>query len=171
MVVEKTASPEVTPSAVEDARLKRITGAMTRQQKRADALIEILHVVQECYGYVPVPMMKLLSKELRVPPSRIFGVVTFYHFFSLKPKGEHTAVVCTGTACHVKGAKQILDRLESEFKVKAGDTTEDGKLGLQTARCIGCCSLGPVCVVDDEILSKTQADRVVAVVRQKAGIR
>jgi bidirectional [NiFe] hydrogenase diaphorase subunit len=163
--------PEVSNPSPEDLRLKRVQQALTRHGRRSDALIEVLHVVQECYGYVPMAMMKMLSKELRVPPSRIYGVVSFYHFFSIRPKGEHTAVVCTGTACHVRGAKQILDRLEEEFGLKSGETTPDGKLGLQTARCIGCCSLGPVCVLDDDIHSKTTPDKMAEAVRKKTGIR
>jgi bidirectional [NiFe] hydrogenase diaphorase subunit len=115
-------------------------------------------------------MMAYLSKEMKVPPSRIYGVVTFYHFFSLKPKGEHTCVVCTGTACHVKGSLKVLNQIEEEFTVKAGGMTADGKLGVQTARCLGCCSLGPVAVFDNDIVPKAEPEKLVALIHEKAGI-
>ncbi|OIO38306.1 MAG: hypothetical protein COT00_05115 [Candidatus Omnitrophica bacterium CG07_land_8_20_14_0_80_50_8] len=156
--------------ATEDARLKRIQTALKRYDARPDALIEILHIVEESYGYVPLWMMALLAKEMKVPPSRIYGVVTFYHFFSLKPKGEHTCVVCTGTACHVRGSQRVLNDIEDEFSVRAGETTPDGKLGLQTARCLGCCSLGPVTVIDNEIIPKSEPEKIVALIHEKAGI-
>lgn len=156
--------------AQDDARLKRIQTALKRCEARPDALIEILHIVEESYGYVPLWMMAFLAKEMKVPASRIYGVVTFYHFFSLKPKGEHSCVVCTGTACHVKGSMKVLNQIEDEFSVRAGETTADGKLGLQTARCLGCCSLGPVAVMDNQIIPKAEPEKMVALIHEKAGI-
>ena len=156
--------------AGEDARLKRIQTALNRNARRADSLIEILHIVEESYGFIPLWMMAYLSKELRVPPSRRYGVVTFYHFFSLKPRGEHTCVVCTGTACHVKGSMSVLRAIEDEFAVRPGETTEGGKLGLQTARCLGCCSLGPVAVFDNELLPKVESGKITALIHRKTGI-
>jgi len=154
----------------DDARMKRIQMVLKRHEKRADALIEILHTVEESYGFVPLWMMAYLSKEMKIAPSRIYGVVTFYHFFSLKPKGEHTCVVCTGTACHVKGSMRVLNHIEEQFLVKAGGMTADGKLGLQTARCLGCCSLGPVAVVDNQIVGKAEPEKLAALIHEKAGI-
>ena len=150
----------------EDSRSKRVQAALKRNG-RQDSLIEILHMVQEYYGYIPLWMMNFLAKEMKVPASRIYGVATFYHFFSLKPKGDHTCVVCTGTACHVKGSKDVIDKVAKEFSIEPGETTPDGKLGLQTARCLGCCSLGPVVVLDNEIVAKVDKDKIVALVKKK----
>ena len=153
-------------TAPEDSRIKRIQGALKRCEGRRDVLIEILHMVQEYYGYVPLWVMNYLAKEMKVPASRIYGVVTFYHFFSLKPKGDHTCVVCTGTACHVKGSKDVIDKVAHEFSIQPGETTPDGKLGLQTARCLGCCSLGPVVVLDNEIVAKADKDKIVPLIKK-----
>lgn len=155
--------------AEDDLRLKRIQTVLKRHERRPDALIEVLHTVQESYGYVPLWMMDLLAKEIKVPASRIYGVVTFYHFFSLKPQGDHTCVVCTGTACHVKGSMSVLNAIEKAFSIHAGETTPDGKLGLQTARCLGCCGLGPVAVLDNEILPKVETEQIIHRLEEKLG--
>lgn len=149
-----------------DARYKSVLAAMAKHRKRPDALIEVLHVVQDVFGCIPQEVMRYVSREMKIPPSRIFGVATFYHFFSLKPKGEHLCVVCTGTACHVKGAMGLLNQIERILKLKPGETTPDGKLGVQTARCLGCCGLAPVAVVDGEILAKVNPDDVVEKIRE-----
>ncbi|OIO38193.1 MAG: hypothetical protein AUJ72_02840 [Candidatus Omnitrophica bacterium CG1_02_46_14] len=154
----------------DDMRLKRIQSALKRHNRRPDALIEILHIAEESYGYIPLWMMAYLAKEMKVSPSRIYGVVTFYHFFSLKAKGDHTCVVCTGTACHVKGSAKVLNEIEETFSVRAGETTPDGKLGLQIARCLGCCSLSPVAVMDNQIIPKAMPNKMVALIHEKAGI-
>lgn len=153
--------------AVTDARIKRINGTMRKYQYRDDALIEILHIVQEAYGYVPLNLMAHIARELQVPPSKVYGVATFYHFFSLKPKGEHNCVVCTGTACHVKGCREILAKIREAFGIGPGEVTKDQRLGLQTARCIGCCSMAPVAVMDQTILDKPTPDQVVGLIRKQ----
>ncbi|MCX6935368.1 MAG: NAD(P)H-dependent oxidoreductase subunit E [Verrucomicrobia bacterium] len=151
----------------DDSRIKRLQSVINRHQKRPDALIEILHGVQDSYGYVPLSLMAFIAQELKVPASRIYGVVTFYHFFSTKPRGEHTCVICTGTACHVRGAQVILDAIHDDYKIRPGEQTPDGKLGLQMARCLGCCSLGPVAVFDNDIIPKTDAKRLLAILHEK----
>lgn len=144
-----------------DSRIKRLTAEMNRYGKKPDALIEILHMVQDIFGYVPTGVMAVVSREMKIPPSRVYGAVTFYHFFTLKPKGEHNCLVCTGTACYVKGAQAIIDRVSRHFAIAAGETTPDNKLGLQTARCIGSCGLAPVVIVDNEIHAKALPEAVV----------
>ncbi len=162
---------DIRANLIDDARLKRVNSVLSKYQRRPDSLIEVLHVVQESYGYIPLPMMRFVAQELRLPPSRLYGVVTFYHFFSTKPKGKHTCVLCTGTACHVKGSKAILSAIQKRFDVAVGEVTRDGELGLQTARCLGCCSLGPVAVVDDEIVAKTDAQGMLAILEKKVSSR
>ena len=151
----------------DDKRVIRITREINRFGKRPDALIEVLHVVQDLYGYVPLDVMYYVSKEMHIPPSRVYGVATFYHFFSLKARGEHNCIICMGTACYVKGAQKVLERLESEFHLKAGDTTPDGKLGINTARCFGCCGMAPVVIMDEQIFAKVTPEEIVKTAREK----
>lgn len=151
--------------SVKDARYKSVFVRMMKHRRKRDSLIEVLHVVQDVFGYIPTDVMRVLSREMKIPPSKIYGVATFYHFFSLKPKGEHNCVICTGTACHVKGCQEVLGKIEEAFGIKPGETTPDEKLGLQTARCIGCCSMAPVAVMDEKILDKPTPDQVVELIR------
>ena len=115
-----------------DPRITKVLQAIKLYQRRPDALIQVLHTAQGIFGYLPLNVLQFVSRELKIPPAQVYGVATFYHFFSLKPKGEHQVVVCTGTACYVKGAQKILDQLAADFGLKPGQTTPDGKLGLET---------------------------------------
>ena len=99
--------------------------------------------------------MRFVATSLRVPLSRVYGVATFYHYFTLKPQGRHTCVICTGSACYIKGSSKNLAAIESTYNVKPGDTTKDGNLSLLTARCLGSCGLAPAGVFDGEVLGKT----------------
>ena len=114
-------------------------------------LIEILHLVQNTYGYIPEDMIALISKTLDIPPSRIYGVITFYSRFSLVPTGKYSISVCMGTACYVKGAGDILDEVKKELGINSGETTEDGLFSIVETRCIGACGLAPVVTVNEEV--------------------
>jgi bidirectional [NiFe] hydrogenase diaphorase subunit len=131
-----------------DKRFKILDVAMKRHQYQPDALIEVLHKAQELFGFLDVDVLFYVSRGLKLPPSRVYGVATFYHLFSLKPQGEHTCVVCMGTACFVKGADRLLNTVEEMAHVKAGETTADHKLSVLTARCIGACGIAPAVVYD-----------------------
>jgi bidirectional [NiFe] hydrogenase diaphorase subunit len=131
-----------------DPRLKMLDAALKKSQFRQDALIEVLHKAQDLFGYLDVPVLRHVARSLKLPPSRVYGVATFYHLFQLKPKGEHTCVICMGTACYVKGADRLLAQAESVAGCKAGQTTDDGKLSVLTARCIGACGIAPAAVYD-----------------------
>jgi bidirectional [NiFe] hydrogenase diaphorase subunit len=137
-----------------DSRYKLVDRTLKRFHYQQDALIEVLHTAQEAFGFLTDELMIYVARELKLPQSWVYGVATFYHFFSLKPQGEHTCVVCMGTACYVKRAAEIVSVVQDEFKVAPGQTTSDGKLSLATARCLGSCGLAPVLVVDNEILGK-----------------
>lgn len=150
-----------------DPRIKLIDTKIKKENYKIDALIEILHAAQNSYGYLPISVLKHISKELKLPPSRIYSTVSFYHFFSLKSKGEHTCLVCTGTACYVKGAQQILNVLEKEFSLKPGQVTPDNRLGVQVARCIGACGLAPAVVLDDEVQAKVMAEEIISKIKIK----
>lgn len=150
-----------------DPRLKLIAAKIKKENYKADALIEILHTAQNAYGYLPINVLKYITKALHLPPSRVFSTVTFYHFFSLKSKGDHTCLVCTGTACYVKGAQLILNEIEKQFGLQPGHVSADNKLGVQVARCIGACGLAPAVVLDDEVQAKVEVEEIVNKINAK----
>lgn len=147
------------PSA--DKRWRLVEATMRRHGYADNALIETLHTVQEAFGYLDDEALRYVARALRVPPSKVYGVATFYHFFQLKPAGEHTCVVCMGTACYIKGAGNILAALEQKHGVKPGETTKDGKLSVLTARCIGSCGLAPAVVFDGDVVGKLEKPEAV----------
>jgi bidirectional [NiFe] hydrogenase diaphorase subunit len=127
---------------------------MRRMGNNPRGLIESLHTVQEVFGYLDVGALRFVARSLRVPLSRAYGVATFYHFFSLKPPGEHTCVLCIGTACYIKGAPQLLEAVKQELGVAPGQTTPDGQVSVLGARCLGSCGLAPAVVYDHEVAGK-----------------
>ncbi|MEM7761755.1 MAG: bidirectional hydrogenase complex protein HoxE [Cyanobacteria bacterium P01_A01_bin.40] len=144
-----------------DKRFKMLTATMKRYQYSADSLIEVLHQAQELFGYLEEDLLLYIAHSLKLPPSRVYGVATFYHFFSLKQKGTHTCVVCMGTACYVKDATNLLATLEHQYQVNVGETTADQQLSLVTARCLGACGMAPAVVVDGDIEGHQTAESVV----------
>lgn len=141
-----------------DKRFKLLEVAMKRHQFQQNALIEILHAAQELFGYLELDLLYFVAHHLKLPPSKVYGVATFYHFFTLKPKGKHTCVICTGTACYVKGADNLLAAVEDRAQVKAGETTTDNQLSLMTARCFGACGQAPAVVLDGTVRGKLTPD-------------
>jgi bidirectional [NiFe] hydrogenase diaphorase subunit len=149
-----------------DNRFKLLDRTITRHPSRGDALIEILHAAQGIFGFLDNDLLVYVARALRLPLSRVYGVATFYHFFNLKPKGDHTFVLCTGTACYVKGATAIQQAVEHRCGCKFGETTSDGKISLVSARCVGSCGLAPVAVLDDAVAGKLTPDSAVKRVEQ-----
>ena len=137
-----------------DKRLKALDIAMKRNHYRQDALIEILHKAQESFGYLEPEILEYIARQLKLPLSRVFGVATFYHLFSLKPSGVHSCVVCLGTACYVKGGGEIISTMEEKLGIHAGETTSDNQVSLMTARCIGACGIAPAVVFDGTVTGK-----------------
>lgn len=131
-----------------DPRERAVAIEIKRQRAKPDALLEVLHRVQEVYGYLPLEQLWYVARQLHLPPSRVYGVATFYHFFTVKPKGLHSCVTCLGTACHIKGAPTVLAAIEEAAGTRAGATSADGKITLQTARCLGACGIAPVVIYD-----------------------
>jgi bidirectional [NiFe] hydrogenase diaphorase subunit len=167
--MKNVSSVDTTELIKTDPRVKLIAAKIKKEHYKPDALIEVLHTAQNAYGYLPMNVLQYISKELHLPPSRVFSTVTFYHFFSLKSKGEHTCLVCTGTACYVKGAQQILNEIEKHYHLKSGEVTADDKLGVQVARCIGACGLAPAVVIDNEVQAKVQPEEIVSKIKAKIG--
>jgi bidirectional [NiFe] hydrogenase diaphorase subunit len=153
----------------DDKRWKMVEATARRNGREPHALIETLHTVQECFGYLDETALRFVASLLRVPLGRVYGVATFYHYFTLKPKGKHTCVVCTGTACYIKGAPGLLSAIEKTYAIRSGETTADGELSLLTARCLGSCGLAPAVVVDGAVLGRIGAPALLA--RIGKGIR
>lgn len=145
MVTTRPAPPS------EDKRWKIVDATMRRQGYSPTALIEALHTAQESFGFLDDDALRYVSRSLDVPLSKTFGVASFYHYFRLKPAGRHSCVVCTGTACYMKGSGGILKAIEAEAGVAPGETTAGGEMSLLIARCIGACSLAPAVVLDGEV--------------------
>jgi bidirectional [NiFe] hydrogenase diaphorase subunit len=150
--MQTTTSTSVPPS--EDKRWRLVTVTMRRHGYKPHALIETLHTIQEAFGFLDEEALRFVAKNLNVPLSRVYGVATFYNHFALKPKGEHTCVVCMGTACYIKGGAAISERLQETFEVKPGATTPDNKLSLMIAHCVGMCWLAPVALFDETVFSE-----------------
>jgi bidirectional [NiFe] hydrogenase diaphorase subunit len=143
-----------------DKRLKALEITMKRHHFRQDALIEVLHKAQESFGYLEPEVLEYVARQLKLPLSRVYGVATFYHLFSLKPTGKHSCVVCLGTACYVKGSGKIVTELEKECGIKMGETTSDGEISIMAARCIGACGIAPAVVFDGTVAGKQEPEMV-----------
>lgn len=160
---KKTPSKPDQPAA--DRRFKRLDMTMKRHQHRGDALIEVLHAAQDAFGYLEEDVLAYIAQGLKLPLSRVYGVATFYHLFSLKPSGAHSCVVCMGTACYVKGSGKVMDALQAELGVEAGETTPDGQVSLMAARCLGACGIAPAAVFDGTVAGKLDANTALAKVK------
>ncbi|NCC69488.1 MAG: NAD(P)H-dependent oxidoreductase subunit E [Clostridia bacterium] len=126
-------------------------------------LIQILHIAQELYGHLSLELQQHIANKLKKPLSEVSGVVTFYSFFSTKPRGEHTIRVCLGTACYVRGGKKIVDALQKTLNVDIGGTTEDGRFTFEVARCIGACGLAPAIMIDNVVYKQVNINKLDAI--------
>ena len=146
--------PTKSQAPSQDKRWRLVDATIRRVGHQSRGLIEALHTVQEAFGYLDEQALRYVATALRVPLSRAYGVATFYHFFTLKPAGEHTCVVCMGTACYIKGAPQLLATIQHNLGIAPGETTPNGKVSLLTARCLGSCGLAPAVVYDQNVAGK-----------------
>ena len=161
------AKPPQAPT--DDKRWRIVEATMRRHGYHGNGLIESLHSVQQVFGYLEEPSIRFVAAALHVPIAKAFGVATFYHFFALKPQGKHTCVVCLGTACYIKGAKALLEKIEDKYDIKEGETTPDGELSLMAARCIGACGLAPATVLDGEVIAKPTPEYLLERITGKVG--
>lgn len=159
----------IKPHPQADRRWQLVMQTMQRYDCRPDALIETLHTAQEIYGYLDLDTLGAIAAHLSVPPAKVFGVATFYNHFSLKPKGDHTLVVCTGTACHVKGNNQILDLMREHYHLTPGETTPDNRLSLVEVRCVGACALAPVIIPDGTLIGKKNYAEATTIIEEWLG--
>jgi bidirectional [NiFe] hydrogenase diaphorase subunit len=161
-------SPQTPPAAHPsgDKRFKILEVHMKKHQFKHDALIEVLHKAQELFGYLEDDLLLFISNKLKLPPSRVYGVATFYHFFTLKPKGQHTCVICMGTACYVKGADKVVEAVQSRLQIRPGETTSDNRVSLLTARCIGACGIAPAVVYDGAVTPRQTPESAMEQINQ-----
>jgi bidirectional [NiFe] hydrogenase diaphorase subunit len=137
-----------------DKRWKLVNATMRRNGYAEHALIEALHSVQDTFGFLDETAMRFVAGSLDLPLSKVYGVATFYQLFMLEPKGRNSCVICTGTACYIKGAGDLVDSIDRRFDVQPGETTEDESLSVLSARCVGACGLAPAVVLNGEVLGK-----------------
>ena len=143
-----------------DDRFEVIDKHLKRARFAQDQLIETLHIAQDVFGFLDEGILIYVARALRLPPSMVYGVATFYQLFTFDPPGDHTCTVCTGTACFVKGADDVVAAIAAAYEVGAGETTADGSLTLKTARCLGSCGLAPVVLIDGAVHGREDADAV-----------
>ena len=133
---------------------KKLDEVIEKNKGMKGALMPVLHEAKKIFGCLPIEVQKVISEKLNMPMAEIYGVVTFYSQFSLEPKGDYVIGVCLGTACYVKGAQKIIDRIKREINVEVGATSPDGKFSLDATRCIGACGLAPVLIVNEDVYGR-----------------
>jgi NADH:ubiquinone oxidoreductase subunit E len=144
----------------DEQKFAEIANVIDLYKDKEGNLIQILHIAQEIYGYLSLELQEYIAGALDKPLSEVSGVVTFYSFFSTKPRGKHTIRVCLGTACYVRGGKKIVEALQKTLGVEVGGTTEDGKFTFEVARCIGACGLAPAIMIDDVVYKQVNINRL-----------
>lgn len=145
---------------IDSKTLQQIKKIIEATDGQAGAPIRVLQQVQEFIGYLPLEVLQAISKEMRIPLSELYGITSFYSFFTMVPKGKYVIQVCLGTSCYVKGGQKILDALNKNIDLESGGTTPDGKFSLQTVRCIGCCGLSPVLAIKEDVHRKVKPSQL-----------
>ena len=157
MVLEKAPAIE---DILSEEQIQELDKLIESHGKDEHKLIPLLEKVQVLLGYIPVTVQAHIAEKTGIPPNHIYGVVSFYSFFSMEAKARHRIQVCMGTACYVKGGKEIAEKIEADYGVQPGESTEDGRFTYENARCFGACGLAPIMVVDGKIFGKVSADSI-----------
>jgi len=152
--------------AIVESYSEKVDSLIDGYADKKEQLISLLQDIQAEFNYLPRDVLIKTSQKLDIPLSQVFSVATFFRAFSLKPRGRHLLTVCLGTACHVRGGHRLVDKVERDYGIKAGETTEDMKFTLETVNCLGCCALGPVVVVDGKYESQMNPDKLDRVLRR-----
>lgn len=153
-------------SETDQQKMERIGQVIEEYKEREGSLIQILHMAQGIYGYLPLTVQQFIAAKLNLPLSKVYGIATFYSFFSIKPRGEYTIKVCLGTACYVRGGKKILERLKDILDIEIGETTSDGKFTLEVMRCIGACGLAPAITINDQVFKQVNPDKLQSLIEK-----
>jgi NADH-quinone oxidoreductase subunit E len=146
--------------------VSKIDGIIRQYGGRESAILAILQDIQSEEKYLPKETLEYVSQRMQIPLGQVFRIATFYNALSLKPRGRHKIDVCLGTACHVRGGERILDKLERDLGVSVGETTKDKRFTLEAVHCVGCCSLGPVAVVDGDVYGRLSQDKVPGLLKE-----
>jgi NADH:ubiquinone oxidoreductase subunit E len=134
----------------------------------AGSVIRTLEKTQGVLGYLPNPVLKTISRDLRIPLSEVYGIASFYNFFTLSPRGKYVIQTCMGTACYVRGGERILAAIKKEYGIEPGQTTLDGKFSLEVVRCLGCCGLAPVVAIEDKVFRQMTPTKALDILRSYA---
>jgi len=156
--------------SITNEQINKLMEKISVHKQHPGPLMPTLHDAQKILGCIPFEIQKIISKELKTPIAKIHGVVTFYAQFSLVPKGKNVVGVCLGTACYVKGAQAILDKVGSTLKIKSGETSEDGEFTLEATRCIGACGLAPVMSINEEVYGKLNVSKTIEALKEHEGV-
>ena len=154
------------PNRLKENGFRELESYINSLDTKEEALITVLHKAQEIFGYLPKEVQEFIADKLNEPLARIYGVVSFYSFFTMIPKGDIAISVCLGTACFVRGAEKVLDEFQSRLGIKAGETSPDGKFSLDVLRCIGACGIAPVVLVNGKVYKKVEAGEVKNIVSE-----
>jgi len=149
-----------TVQTILESNAEKVEGLIESYVDKKEQLISLLQDVQAEFNYIPKDVLVRISQKLDIPLSQVFSVATFFQAFSLKPRGRHTITVCLGTACHVRGGQRLVDKIERDYGLKPGETTEDERFTLETANCLGCCALGPVVVIDGKYEGQVNPEKL-----------
>ena len=158
----------MTPISPQDNALyERLKEVIETTKSMRNPLIEVLRQAQDIFGYLPIEVQEFIAQEMNVPASKIYGVITFYNYFTMKPRGKYTINLCMGTACYVKGAPRLAQMMEEELGAKVGETTADGRFTLSAVRCVGACSLAPVFVIGEDTYGRVDTrDKMSAILKR-----
>jgi NADP-reducing hydrogenase subunit HndA len=143
-----------------DSKIQQLVDVCKSFNNDGGELINVLHKAQSLFGYLPAEVQEVVAKELKISVAKVYGVVTFYSFFSMIPKGRHPISICMGTACYVRGAEKVLEEFKSQLKMAVGETSADGKFSISCLRCVGACGLAPVVTIGEKVYGRVAPDEV-----------
>jgi len=156
----------MTDYKLDKEKLKKLEEYIDSMEKKEGALINILHEAQDMFGYLPEDLQLFIARKLNIPAAKVFGVTTFYSFFTMEPHGKHVISICMGTACFVKGAEKILKEFKNKLNIKDNNTSEDGLFTIDTLRCVGACGLAPVVTVDGKVYGRVKVEDVEKIISE-----
>lgn len=160
----------MTDYKLDKEKLKRLDEYIDNIEKKEGALINILHEAQDMFGYLPEDLQLFIARKLDIPAAKVFGVTTFYSFFTMEPHGKHLISICMGTACFVKGADKILNEFKKQLNIKDNNTSDDGLFTIDTLRCVGACGLAPVVTVDGKVYGRVKVEDVEKIIREYTNV-
>lgn len=147
-------------------KIKIIKDICAKFDNNAGEVINVLHQVQGKFGYLPAEVQELVAHQLKMPVAKVFGIVSFYSFFTMQPKGKHPINVCLGTACYVRGAEKVLEAFKRQLNIEVGESTADGKFSINCLRCVGACGLAPVAMIGDKVYGRLTPDQIPAILAE-----